>query len=113
MNEPLKVPPPGLDGTWRDSCVVCLQGTDTGLAFVGEAEWVIAGLTVLGIPEDQGTTMISEVTGCAPGNVPLGEVTMHVRVCAKCAAASGMGLTVGLLSDAAGVPGYRQPKGTP
>ena len=37
-------PAPGLDGTHRDSCVVCLQGTDTGLSFTGPAEWAIAGL---------------------------------------------------------------------
>lgn len=107
------LPAPGLDGTYRGSCVVCLRGTDTGLAFVGEAEWVIAGLTVLGIPQHQAGAMVSEATGTPPGKVPVGEVTMHLRVCRRCAAASGAGFTVGLLSDAGGVPGYRQPKGTP
>ena len=59
--------PPGLDGTYTDSCVVCLQGCDTGLAFRGEAEWVLAGLHVLGIPDDEAEQMLTNVTGCEPG----------------------------------------------
>jgi hypothetical protein len=106
----LIVPPPGLDGTWRDSCVVCLRGTDTGLAFTGEAEWVLAGLEVLGIPKNQAANMLEQVTGCDPGMVPAGDYTLGVRLCVKCAAASSAGFTVGLFPGE--VPEYR-PKGTP
>jgi hypothetical protein len=41
-----------LQGDYRDSCVACLRGTDTGLAFYGEAEWVVAALMQFGIPTE-------------------------------------------------------------
>jgi hypothetical protein len=88
MNNPVDVPPPGIDGSWRDSCVVCLKGTDTGIALRGEAEWVIAGLRVLGVPSDQASETLRVVTGSDPGMVPDGEVTITIRVCIPCAVGS-------------------------
>lgn len=98
------LPVPNLNGDYRDSCVVCLKGTDTGLAFVGEAEWVLAGLRVLGVPDDQASETLGAVTGCQPGMVPDGEITVQLRVCETCAKATGTGMTVGLV--ATGVPRY-------
>jgi len=62
---------PGLDGSYRETCIVCLRGTDTGLAFEGEAEWLLAGLEQLGVPEDEAyATLLPEWTekfGTKPG----------------------------------------------
>lgn len=96
------LPRPGLNGTYTGTCVVCLGATDTGLAFVGEAEWAIGGLHHLGIPADQAEELVTNITGCEPGYVPVGDVTLPVRVCTDCANDAGM--QVGLIST--GVPGY-------
>jgi len=113
MKTMMKTPAPGLDGTYRGACVVCLRGTDTGLAFSGEAEWAIAGLMGMGIPQDEASLMVSNSTGCDPGMVPLGEVTVCVRVCQQCANRAvdknGKGPKVGLLTN--DIPNYRPPKG--
>lgn len=77
---------PGLDGTYNGSCV-CLRGTDTGLAFKGIVEWVLAGLRVLGVPDHQALAIVREATGAPPGMVPDGEVTLAFRVCTDCATA--------------------------
>lgn len=80
---------PGPDGSYRDSCVVCLMETDTGLGFgLAEAPWAMAGLGLLGMSERDTVLVISEATGCEPGNVPDGDVTVLVRVCASCMAGS-------------------------
>jgi hypothetical protein len=44
MQRQPNLPAPGLQGTYEGSCVICLQGCDTGLQFTGEAEWLVAGL---------------------------------------------------------------------
>ncbi|MER6765906.1 hypothetical protein ABT266_37595 [Amycolatopsis sp. NPDC000746] len=37
------LPPTGIDGSYSQSCLLCLHGTDTGLAFgPAEAEWALA-----------------------------------------------------------------------
>ncbi len=80
-----KLPKPGLDGSYSGSCVACLQGTDTALAFRGEPEWLIAGLTRLGIPDDQATVMVSQGLGSPAGQVPdVNTVELAFRVCQKC-----------------------------
>ena len=33
--------------------MVCLRGTDTALALTGEAEFLMASLTALGVPDDE------------------------------------------------------------
>jgi hypothetical protein len=97
--------PPRLNGTYTSSCVVCLQGCDTALAFRGEAEWVIAGLCVLWVPLDEAGKILTFATGCEPGMVPNGELTVPVRVCETCVQTSGTGMRVGLVS--AEVPVYQ------
>jgi hypothetical protein len=97
MTARLGVPTPGLRGTYEDSCVVCLRGTDTGLALVGVAEFVVAGHVRLGVPENEAVAMISAATDCKPGVVPVGEFTVLVRVCQECADRTGA--TVGLIAS--------------
>ena len=100
--------PPGLDGTYAGSCVVCLQGCDTALVLQGEAEWIVAGLTVLGITDvDEATAVVSQGTGCAPGRMPGGTVTVAIRCCEACVAKSGTGMRVGLLVASGELPCYR------
>ena len=97
-----KLPPPNLQGDYHGSCVVCLQGTDTGIAFVGPAEWAVAGLMTLGIPEDQAFDTISFGTGCDRGMIPEGEQTIPVRVCQSCVDKCGVRFPLGLI--ATGIP---------
>lgn len=81
------LPPPNLQGNYKGSCLVCLQGTDTGLAFSGHAEWLIAGVEMLGVPKDQSVATVEGFfaeKGAQPGMVLDGEYTMFVRVCAAC-----------------------------
>ena len=91
----MDLPPPNLQGDYRGSCAVCLRRTDTALAFTGEAEWLVAGLRVLGVPDDQATRMVlkffEEEKGADPGMVLGGEHTMAVRVCAECVAKAKQG----------------------
>jgi hypothetical protein len=72
-------PRPGIDGTYRDTCMVCMRATDTALAFRGEGEFVVAGLICLGVPHDDAMRTVEK----APN---LDDVTMTVRVCARCVA---------------------------
>lgn len=73
--------------------MVCLRGTDTALAFRGEAEWLTAGLNVLGVPMDQAASTVETFfhleMGAEPGKVLGGEHEIVVRVCADCVAKSG------------------------
>jgi hypothetical protein len=91
------IPHPGLRGSYEDSCVVCLRGTDTGLVFAGEAEWAAAGLVNLGVPADQAVAILSHGTGSEPGKVPDGDITVMFRVCQACA--SKAQLPVGLVTS--------------
>jgi hypothetical protein len=82
---------PGLRGDYDGTCVVCLTPTDTGLAFRGPAEFLIAGLTVLGVPEDQAHAVYrhsqaEEGNHLAPGQVKDGIHNLLIRVCARCVA---------------------------
>ena len=112
MNEtPRPLPAPGLDGTYGGSCVVCLNGCDTGLAFVGEAEWAMAGILALGVPADQAQTMVVDKLAleygiAEPGVVPGGDVTVGVSVCQPCVDKSGCGFPLGLTGTGQ-VPGIR------
>lgn len=85
---PDPMPAPGIDGTYRHACVVCLRGTDTGLAFRGEPGQCVAGLVRLGVPREQAALMVP--VGGAAGDV----ITVPVRACRECAA--GGGLEVGV-----------------
>ena len=96
----------GLDGSFTGSCVVCRQGTDTGLAFYGKSEWMIAGLHALGVPAKHAGIIVSNVTGCEPGKVPEGEFPMTVRVCGACVTKSGTAMSVAVLLPGGDVPTY-------
>ena len=83
----MDAPPPNLQGNYSGSCVMCLRGTDTALAFTGEAEWLIAGLINLGLARDDANRTafaMFEDMGCDPDMVPEGRQTFGVRVCAEC-----------------------------
>jgi hypothetical protein len=88
-----------------DSCVVCLKGdVTTAVAFRGDAEWSIAALTALGVPDDQAygvfrAAMEDQGWTGDPDEVPGGEVVMGLRVCAECVEKSGTGFPLG---DASG-----------
>ena len=79
--------PPGLDGTYRDSCTVCGTGTDTGVTFRGSAEWCIAGLVVLGVPLKQAIGTFQVGLGNDPRSLerPDADVTVTFLVCKACA----------------------------
>jgi hypothetical protein len=86
-----------------------MRGTDTGLAVIGEPEWQIAVLVVLGVPTDEAVATwrvfaAEEAAGTSPR--PQDEVH-RIRVCRSCANASGRGLKVAPLTGP--VPGYRAP----
>ncbi len=97
----------------HDSCIACFRGdTDTGLVLQGEAEFLAAGLLVMGLSEQEamGTVEVfAEEMGCKPGKVPAGVRDWVLRVCRDCA--SKAGLTVGKLG-AGELPGYAPPPGT-
>jgi hypothetical protein len=97
-------PTVGLQGDYRDSCTACMRPTDTGLAFRGEAEFIIAGLVCMGIPLDQASVSFSLATGSDPGTVPAGILTHVIRVCDD--RASRAGLRIGLLAGESAVPLY-------
>src|SRR4051812_26318089 len=65
------VPPPGIDGTSRGSCFVCLRGTDTALRLRGDAEWIVAGLVALGVPGRELPQIMSSTYGTPRGRVCL------------------------------------------
>ena len=103
---PSILPAPGLDGTYRDTCVVCLRGTDTGLAFYGIAEWALAGMQILGLPDWEAEGLLAEATGLPVGTVPAGEILIALRVCTACVTATAPGLTVGLVPGEAPIYGH-------
>jgi len=81
---------PGIKGTFTGSCVVCLRGTGTGLVFLGEPEWLAAGLVRLGLPMDDAVA----TTEVAMSDRPDGWEEWAVRVCSDCAGP----LPVGVIS---------------
>jgi hypothetical protein len=99
--------PPGLQGTYEGACTICLQGCDTALVFGGQAEWIVAGLMMLGIRDyDEAVAMVSQATGCDLGMVPNGTVQVRLQCCEACAAQSGTGMREGLIASGA-LPCYR------
>jgi hypothetical protein len=100
-------PEPGLDGTYEDSCVICLRGTDTLLAFRGPVEWAIAGLAHLGLSRAEATATVENWAaeqGYPDGTVPAGDVTVGVRVCRECAEPSGWRPAIAPLANVIGCP---------
>jgi len=93
-----------LQGNYKDSCVACLQGTDSGLSFVGEAEWIAAGLVKLGIPTTEAIILVEDGLGSDPAMVA-GRLGLSFRVCQSCAEKAGF--SVGLIASGK-VPAYGQ-----
>lgn len=62
------------------SCVVCMRGTDTALAFQGSPEWCIGGLHALGLPVDEAVATFTNGYG---EHVPEWMIATY-RVCAEC-----------------------------
>lgn len=111
MNEHT-LPPPGLQGTYKGSCIVCFQGTDTGLMLRGDAEWIIAGLMHLGMRDfDEAAAVVAHGHGCDPGMVPDGVLSPAIQVCESCVKKSGSDIKVGLVASGV-LPCYQQPQGT-
>jgi hypothetical protein len=96
----------------HESCVACLRGdVSTGLASRGVAEWHVALLIVLGLPQDEATNTIyvaAEQHGCDFGQVPSGSFEVAFRVCEDCA--NGAGLKVAPLAGP--VPAYEDGEGS-
>lgn len=90
-------PPPNIHGNYHGACVACMTGTDTGLAFIGNAEFAAAGLIALGIPQDQVPLILAAAIGSTDGRLPEGDLPVVVRACASCARTSE--LEVGLWPD--------------
>ena len=64
------------------SCIVCGQGTDTGFASKGEAEWHMVTLIMkLGLREEEASTLVSIGTGNEPGTVPDGRFVLGYKLC--------------------------------
>lgn len=93
------------------SCVVCGQGTDTAVGVDGEAEWHIAALQLLGVPQEEATGVFENATGCGAGQVPEGRFKGPIRVCAACVSRSAFHpkLAPALFADGHMLPTIAQP----
>lgn len=86
------------------SCIVCITGTDTGIAFGGSIEWLAAGLVALGVPTEEAiATITSSVDGRSRRS------TLTVRVCAKCARKSALSVTPALIYVGGQIPCISEP----
>ena len=78
-----------------ESCFGCFKGdTVTALGFHGEAEWIMALLGRLGVPEAEVNAFIHMIAvedyGCQQGFVPDRDMMVTFRMCAECAVKAGM-----------------------
>jgi len=101
-------PAAGLQGDFEGTCIVCLRPTDTGLAFKGDGDFLVAGLTVLGLPMDEAAATVSYFFGIPPGTVPSGVRTLTIQVCKDCVAKTSLPAPVLAFSGAA-LPCIQQP----
>jgi hypothetical protein len=83
------------------SCVVCFKGdTTTGLAFKGEAGWVLAGMEMIGIPEERAYPMLcARLEGRSWTGAPDEVHVAGFRLCRECAASTPFHELVGEVSD--------------
>jgi hypothetical protein len=100
----------GIHETHAGACIGCLRGTDTALAFTGEAEWAAAGLIRLGVPAPEVMATISHYLDVEPGMVPDGRFTVFFKVCKRCADRAGF--SVGLVMAGGDVPNVVQREST-
>jgi hypothetical protein len=97
------------------SCIVCGEGTDTGLAVRGEADWHATVLIKLGVPADQALDTVDYGSpGRLPGRLPGERYVELYRVCARCVRSSGAGFRAPVLAvPGADVPVIAQQKPYP
>lgn len=108
------LPAPGVDGTFHGSCVACMRGTDSALAFSGPIEWYCAALVLLGVSEDgafvMGQLAVSsgelELLDRPAASVP--HYWVVARVCDACAARSPFPEPV-VVRPGAGIPTVKCP----
>ena len=83
-----------IDGTYRDSCVVCLQGCDSAAIFSGTAVAHARFLMDCGMTQDEAiaaiqraVAVVKPVPNCGdPGSGDLATASYAYRLCADCAA---------------------------
>jgi hypothetical protein len=89
-----RLPRPGLDGTYRDTCIGCYRGTDTAVGIRGRAEWHLGFFLEIGIPMDEARPLCSVTSRCPVGKVPVGEYTEIYRLCQRCAERAGIDVSL-------------------
>lgn len=90
------------------SCVICGCGTDSGLAFAGDLEWLAGGLVAMGVPTQEAIAMIERFPENI-GQLDDGDLSATFRVCAPCVAAAQPDFPAPvLLVQGAEVPCIRQ-----
>src|SRR5205823_6520910 len=92
------------------SCIGCYRGdTTTKLMFVGQPEFVAAGLTKIGIEEPVAVALVQSCAhdeyGCQRGMVPDGDMEIAVRLCRDCPHTAGLEVR-----DGDEIMAYRQPE---
>jgi hypothetical protein len=108
---------PGLQGDYRGSCLICFQGTDTGVVLEGEAEFIMGAMIKLGVPPNEVGPILARLDRRfrPVGKVPVGRVGFVVRICGDCFEKVGGDRTrLNLIGDqerqpASGMTGYVQP----
>lgn len=85
-------------------CMVCFaEGTETMVAFHGNAAWLVAGLVFMGVPEDEADNTLRHIWQTTRGRfgsglkavatkqekglgpLPVGSHRMYFSVCIRCA----------------------------
>lgn len=116
LTMPERLPPPGLQGHYGGTCILCAQGTDSGLALRGSPTQVAAELVRLGVPDnkvrnllergfERDTTSFRDPPAERPTTVwAAPRMELIARICDACAAKAG--LETGLIITGGHVPGY-------
>lgn len=71
------------------TCVSCLKPTDTAIDVDGEAEFHMATLMILGLPDDQAASMVGQLTNAPAGQAFSGRRMAAYRVCTACVERTG------------------------
>lgn len=89
-------------------CVVCMTPTDTALGFIGEEDWCVAGLAVLGLPTDVAIATYQLERPDRPD--ASGRYTVYYRVCVECVRkCPGKFPDPGITINGVSLPGIMQP----
>jgi hypothetical protein len=111
-----KVRPPGLDGSFRGTCIACIEPTDTAVVLEGCVNFMHAVLGLWGIPQEtiQGTLDAglddmpkdAMVPALVDENGRIVGLQQTFRVCADCAGKASM--TAGLYINGGRPPVYAE-----